>query len=618
MIATFGKLDGDSIRFEPGLNVITAPNEWGKSTWCAFLTAMLYGVETKERTTRGQLADKEKYMPWSGRPMEGLLRIEHGGRDITIQRTTRGRVPMGEFRAYETRSGLPVKELTGENCGMKLLGVEKSVFLRTGFIRFSDLTLVPDESLWERLQALLTDGDENTGTGILGKRLRELKNQCRSPRGGRIPETRKQIARLELQLEERNELEDRQKELSAQAENTRQELEALERHKSVLLYREIQADRDQTEAAVQAAKDARDNCERLEEQCRTIPVRSELAAGLREAQECLDELQDIPPMRPPSILPTVLLGILAGMGLVLAAIFAFWQIPELCAVAAVSALVLGLFAGRSADLRREKVLRQNLEQKRREKRMSELMEFIARSRNQLALRDDLEQARRTAEETRIRLQSLVAMAKAAAEAETQDELKLNKEETMNRIEILNQQLRNLQLRMGQCQGRMETVPEREHLTRQLETERTRLRELERYERALEQGLSALEEAGQELRRRFAPRITMLAQDYLTRMTRGEYTRLSLGEDLALMSGGRTETVLRESKWRSDGTADLMYLALRLAVWVTLNPEGPLVLDDALVRLDDGRLEGVLTLLKELGRSRQIILFSCQEREQRML
>ena len=44
MQATFGKLSGESISFHGGLNVIYAPNESGKSTWCAFIRAMLYGV----------------------------------------------------------------------------------------------------------------------------------------------------------------------------------------------------------------------------------------------------------------------------------------------------------------------------------------------------------------------------------------------------------------------------------------------------------------------------------------------------------------------------------------------------------------------------------------------
>ena len=66
--ATFGKLDGEILRFAPGLNIITAPNEWGKSTWCAFLMAMLYGVETRSRTTKTEIAEKERYAPWSGKP----------------------------------------------------------------------------------------------------------------------------------------------------------------------------------------------------------------------------------------------------------------------------------------------------------------------------------------------------------------------------------------------------------------------------------------------------------------------------------------------------------------------------------------------------------------------
>ena len=147
MTATFGKLEGDTLTFEPGLNVIHAPNEWGKSTWCAFLLAMLYGVETRSHSTKAALADKERYAPWSGKPMSGSIRLDWAGRDITIERTTKGRIPMGEFRAFETQSGLSVPELTGENCGQVLLGVEKSVFRQAGFIRLRDMPVAGDDAL---------------------------------------------------------------------------------------------------------------------------------------------------------------------------------------------------------------------------------------------------------------------------------------------------------------------------------------------------------------------------------------------------------------------------------------------------------------------------------------
>ena len=62
--ATFGKLDGQALTLTPGLNVISAPNESGKSTWCAFIRAMLYGIDSSERQKAGYLPDKTRYATW--------------------------------------------------------------------------------------------------------------------------------------------------------------------------------------------------------------------------------------------------------------------------------------------------------------------------------------------------------------------------------------------------------------------------------------------------------------------------------------------------------------------------------------------------------------------------
>ena len=126
MTATFGKLEHATLELKPGLNIIEAPNEWGKSTWCAFLIAMLYGMDTRAKSTKTALADKERYLPWSGSPMAGRIDLNWNGRNITIERRTKGRTVLGEFRAYETETGLEVPELTAATCGQTLLGVEKN------------------------------------------------------------------------------------------------------------------------------------------------------------------------------------------------------------------------------------------------------------------------------------------------------------------------------------------------------------------------------------------------------------------------------------------------------------------------------------------------------------
>ena len=75
MTAWFGTLEGASLELGEGLNVIYAPNESGKSTWCAFIRAMLYGVDTGQRARQGQQPDKKKYLPWSGAPMSGSMDV---------------------------------------------------------------------------------------------------------------------------------------------------------------------------------------------------------------------------------------------------------------------------------------------------------------------------------------------------------------------------------------------------------------------------------------------------------------------------------------------------------------------------------------------------------------
>lgn len=79
--ANFGKLHG-TLTLHEGLNELCLPNEAGKSTWSAFLLAMLYGIDTRERATRENqnLPAKERYRPWDGSSMEGAIDLVWNGR----------------------------------------------------------------------------------------------------------------------------------------------------------------------------------------------------------------------------------------------------------------------------------------------------------------------------------------------------------------------------------------------------------------------------------------------------------------------------------------------------------------------------------------------------------
>lgn len=285
MTATFGKLQHETLTLQPELNIIHAPNEWGKSTWCAFLVAMLYGLETRAKTTKTILADKDRYAPWSGSPMAGRIDLNWNGRDITIERQTKRRIPLGEFRAYETETGMEIPELTAANCGQQLLGVERSVFLRSGFIRFSDLPVTQDEALRRRLNALVTTGDESATADKLASDLRDLKNRCRYNKSGLIPQAEAERAALEGKLRELESYENQLTNAVKRLEEVKQRAKQLENHQQVLRYQAAQADAMRVAQAQQAQADAKAKLDRLTAECANLPERSEATKAARELRQ---------------------------------------------------------------------------------------------------------------------------------------------------------------------------------------------------------------------------------------------------------------------------------------------------------------------------------------------
>ena len=287
MTATFGKLHHETLQLTDGLNIISAPNEWGKSTWCAFLTAMLYGIDTRQQTTKSALADKERFAPWSGEPMSGRIELNWNGRDITIERSTKGRIPFGEFKAYETATGLAVPELTAANCGQQLLGVEKPVFTRAGFIRLQDMPVTQDDNLRRRLNSLVTTGDESGAGDALGKQLKELKNKVRYNRSGCLPQAEYEREQLRSQLQQRQELQLQTQQITTRQAELEQEIRALENHADALRYEAAKQGTVKIQAAQDACKQAQKELDRLEAACEALPSPETAQNAIQTGKELL-------------------------------------------------------------------------------------------------------------------------------------------------------------------------------------------------------------------------------------------------------------------------------------------------------------------------------------------
>ncbi len=129
----------------------------------------------------------------------------------------------------------------------------------------------------------------------------------------------------------------------------------------------------------------------------------------------------------------------------------------------------------------------------------------------------------------------------------------------------------------------------------------------------------IEEASGSLRESLAPLLSERAGRYMGEMTGGRYDTIGVDRSLSMEYSAPLGGVYknRSVDAMSAGTQDLAYISLRLALMepVFRDCEVPIVFDESFTRLDDKRLEAVLSLLDNVScDGRQILVFTSHSRE----
>ena len=187
------------------------------------------------------------------------------------------------------------------------------------------------------------------------------------------------------------------------------------------------------------------------------------------------------------------------------------------------------------------------------------------------------------------------------------------------IDTLKETLKSKHI--ARLQGQLDAKGDPAAVDAQLDSVRERSAHLQRDYDAIEVALEVLRESEDQLHARFSPKLSDRAGEYLSRLTQGRYSQVGLTRTLEVTLREGEELTDRSLSLMSQGTADQLYLALRLAMADLVLPqpqECPLILDDAFITFDDARLALALDVLTDLAKERQVILFTCQGREARLL
>ena len=656
--ATYGKLNQAQLDLQPGLNVICAPNEGGKSTWSRFLLTMFYGLNTRQR---GDLADKNRFQPWNGAPMQGRLELSAGEKLLVLsRRTQRTDAPMGVFSCTYAGTDTPVSDLDAAHCGEALLGVPQSVYQRCAFIPSGSMAINADADLERRINALISTGEEKVSFLQAENRLKKQLHQRKYNRTGAIPQLEAEIGELMAARAEVKSLAEQETFLHSQLLQAQQE----QKERLLIRQREIQRQAEEKQQLLQQLPDSA-TLQNINEQLGAVRSLAEQAQQAEDAAEQQDaaiqaqlqelnrnplhpmtksELETQLQIQPPA--PPQVAQLLICLSLSLCSGGFLWyeldrpQILWLCIACAATALTAGSFLWLLIKrLRLQQQRRRELKRQEELRKLAEsylpLLEEVERQRSLL------QQQRQAAADSGARVRSTLVqllgqVRQWAPEARSAADIRRFVQQTTQRREDLAQEIRQaqsgvlqvqpddtdgtcarLQQQIAQIQGRLAAIGQPDDLERQLRSMQEQLAQLHGEYDALAMALGSLRTANVALQNRFSPELGRRAAEIFADMTGSDWISILLDREFRLSAETDSDPTRRNVQLLSTGTADQLYLAVRLAICEMILPteqNPPLILDDALLTFDDMRLGKTLDYLTRLGEKRQILLFTCQGRE----
>ena len=600
-ISGFGKFHDTAVSFKDGLNIIYGKNEAGKSTIHTFIRGMLFGIERQ----RGRAARNDtysRYEPWENSgTYEGQLRLESD--DGTIYRIERSfQKNKKEFTVINETTGR--EEPDGRAVLQEILGgMSETMYNNT--ISISQLKSATDDGMISELKNYIANMNTSGNMALnITKATAYLKNQRKQFESQLSPEASvnytallSEIRALEHELSSPK-YENQLQEYSKLRDSVRNELEEQKIEKEDLSER-LQKSRQMLnefsftdEASIEAY---RDQVEALYRDYRHSQA-SLSSKGHRFFQTLCFVAAAI----------TAICSAYCGY-------LALFPLPSPWLGAGPAALTLGIAALVLLLLGICITRHQNRRRREAEETASALSKILQRHLGKPEVSDEsmglLSQ----------RLDRFITLCQAVANSENslfrqseqisalmakQNDCSLVIEEQQRIQWELDKKLEHLSACKDQAAALKHILNENERIHQEIAS--------------IDLALDTLKELSTTIRDSFGLYLNKTASDLIAGITGGIYSSISIDENLNAFLNTRRKLIPIEQV--SSGTADQVYLALRLAAAHFIQGDVdrlPLIFDDNFVLYDDDRLRTVLKWLPK-AYSGQILVFTCHEREMRVL
>ena len=594
-INNYGKIENSEVFLQNGINLIKGYNEAGKSTILSFLNSMLYGID---KTKKGNISEYDKYLPWLSTNFSGSMnyRLDNGN-TYYVFRDFKKKTPIILDRNRNDITANFKQSKKGIDFLEEQIGVDKKTFQNTS-ISYQKLVVLDDKNKAEmsgKLANLISTGEENYSYDDIIKRLnnKQLEEVGTSRTKKRpINNLEERILKLEQERREVLNIKEKKERMTEEREETQKKFATVGYIKQMITEIKENFLKKETEKKIYT-----EIYNRIEKKKEEIEEKKKERIDVITKEKVFDKIKWIYLILTLIAIPAAYYYIYSLIAYVLLLIFIYIIAKNNSDKRMADLEEKNRSVEKELNILRKDVIQDERviqkEKKEFEERFENVKKEMFQKYKNFVNREYLE---------RILKKDIEGVFKEASEIEKEYE------NTMYRLSQINAE-RNV---VESTSGRLaEIVEELEELKQERE-------KLLNYNDTIEIAKEVLKESYDELKNNVGPEFDKKLSYIVKKITNGKY------DDVYIDINHNIKMKIEHGEYVnlerfSTGTIEQVNLALRLAYIDTISKESlPIILDEAFAFYDDERLANIMRFLSEEYINRQVIIFTCSNREKKII
>lgn len=680
-VNAYGNIENKDINLEEGINIIHGANESGKSTLLNYIISIFYGISRNKDGKALSDYEKYKPWnsnEFSGRIS---YKLENGEKYEIFRDFNKKNPKIYNDKLEDISDRFETDKKDGSKFFIEQMGIDKKMYLSTVVSTQEEVRLDEKNQnmLIQKIANLAGTGEDNVSyKKALIKLQEKIRDEIGTNKTSQKPVNiiEKEIVEINNKIVETEKYRNRKYEIDAEKEQILSELKELEQQKQILqeLQNSMKSEEETKNRLEIREKNRKDNIAKINEltnQKNTINAENERVQSAKsylqdiikghkenieklnsEIEKIANEKEETQEKEKPSILFIVITVVWAIALICSIILIKNYIVSGILGVAIIANIVFYVINKNKQKVNKAK-LREKINQEKqykREKLENQKQQIIANvNTTEKELEKQEEEEKQVNSELSMLKGQIILLEKnneKITEEIEQDNKAIKEESNKNKQQIIEkykdknindllyindyqnyiskieETINNNRIRIKGLEIEYNTiVPQLDEmvvLEEKREADKEKLAELREKESIINIAIENLMDAYEEMKTTITPKFTKNLSESIQKISSNKYNKVTINDENGMIiENNRGEYV--EAIKLSTGTIDQLYLALRLSMIDELSKENlPIILDESFAYSDNNRLKNMLQYLTSDLNNHQTIIFTCTDREQKML